>query len=58
MVVGVFGDGWVVCCSNLGIVVCIVNFEGECFDNNGNGVIDISCDLDGSYIIDLSEMML
>ena len=55
--VGFFGNGWVACRSNGGRVARILNFEGECIDKNGNGVIDTSRDLNNDHVISGDEML-
>jgi sugar lactone lactonase YvrE len=55
--VGFFGNGWVACRSDGGRVARILNFEGECKDSNGNGVIDTSRDLNNDHVISGGEML-
>lgn len=54
--VGMHGDGWIACRDEGGAVGRIINFEGECTDKNGNGVIDTSRDLNDDKVISTDEM--
>jgi len=55
--VGMHGDGWVACRDEGGAVGRIINFEGECTDKNGNGLIDTSHDTNDDGVISGAEML-